>query len=274
MLYNLKGKIRLYNPPKIDKTLTKEDYCADAKATGDELAKRVGYTDIADNVSTQDTNKVLSARQGVLLQKKIDDLSESVSNIAKVGQTIYYTTEDKNVDSGDAFFNPEYIETNGTPLAVGSMILTPSGRLFRIISLPYGDVEVINARYLTNLSAKPVENASHGVSIYYTTAVLDDSMADSIYPFDFSQIELNGATPIEGDLLIDSSMRVYRVTDVYGNTADAPWVYTLSKARFPTTLPNPHPLVINRVSYDGTQELDLTEKINELIDAKLAALQN
>ena len=71
-----------------------------------------------------------------------------------------------------------------------------------------------------------------GASIYYTTVTLSDEMAESIYPFDHSQLETDGRTPQKGDLIIDPKNRLYKIADVYGDpdfTADAAWIATLSK---------------------------------------------
>lgn len=42
----------------------------------------------------------------------------------------------------------------------------------------------------------------------------------------------------------------------------------------PTALKNPHALTINGTDYDGSQAVDMTDKINELIDNKLSAIAN
>lgn len=71
-----------------------------------------------------------------------------------------------------------------------------------------------------------------GASIYYTTVTISDEMAESIYPFDHSQLETDGRTPQKGDLIIDPVNRLYKIADVYGDpdfTADAAWIATLSK---------------------------------------------
>ena len=68
----LKGK--LSQIPSIDKTLTKSGQSADAQVTGAALARKVNVTDIVDNCTTDAVNKPLSARQGVELQRQIDEL--------------------------------------------------------------------------------------------------------------------------------------------------------------------------------------------------------
>lgn len=66
----IKGKITKI--PQIDKTLSLADQAAEAKATGEALDKKVDKASIADNVTTADAAKVLSAKQGVDLKALID----------------------------------------------------------------------------------------------------------------------------------------------------------------------------------------------------------
>lgn len=73
----VKGKLRMI--PKLDDTLTKKGYSADAKATGDALNARVKTTDIVDNLSSDAADKPLSARQGAELMKRIDELAEQLN---------------------------------------------------------------------------------------------------------------------------------------------------------------------------------------------------
>lgn len=54
-----------------DKTLTLENSAADAKIVGEELQKKVAYTDIVDNLETKDDKKPLSAKQGAELNNRL-----------------------------------------------------------------------------------------------------------------------------------------------------------------------------------------------------------
>ena len=58
----------------IDKTLTKKGMCAEAEATGKALATKVSITDIVDDLLSVATDKPLSANQGRLLKKQIDEI--------------------------------------------------------------------------------------------------------------------------------------------------------------------------------------------------------
>lgn len=72
----LKGKILTI--PRIDKTLTKEGYAADAKVTGEAIEKMVKKVDIVNDLETEDPNKPLSAMQGVALKELIDALDTRI----------------------------------------------------------------------------------------------------------------------------------------------------------------------------------------------------
>lgn len=60
------------------------------------------------------------------------------------------------------------------------------------------------------------------------------------------------------------------VTSVNGETGDV----TINIPTVPTALKNPNALTINGTTYDGSAAVDMTEKINALIDAKLGVIEN
>ena len=84
----LRGKITTI--PQVDNTLTKKGYSADAKVTGDAINERVKYRDIADNMITDDPEKVASARQVFLIGKQLASINLSEAS------TVGYN----NADSG------------------------------------------------------------------------------------------------------------------------------------------------------------------------------
>ena len=69
----LKGKIVAI--PSVDASLTKNGYAADAKATGDALNARVKVADVVDNLTSDASDKPLSARQGAELKRLLDELA-------------------------------------------------------------------------------------------------------------------------------------------------------------------------------------------------------
>lgn len=71
---DLKGFVQYI--PKVDKTLTLDGECADAKVVGDILKDKVNCADVADNLTTEDGKKVLSARMGVWLKNDIEKISK------------------------------------------------------------------------------------------------------------------------------------------------------------------------------------------------------
>lgn len=70
---------------------------------------------------------------------------------------------------------------------------------------------------------------SVGVVIYRTTADLTDEMANSVYPFDISELDTTGGTPEVGDWIIDKYLRLYQIGDAYGTSFDSEWIATLSR---------------------------------------------
>lgn len=75
----LKGKIASLSPFAVDPTLSVEGSAAEAKAVGDALEKKVSYSDIVDNLTTNDSKKPLSAKQGSVVKKSVDDLRNEMS---------------------------------------------------------------------------------------------------------------------------------------------------------------------------------------------------
>lgn len=133
-LKSLRGKITTI--PQVDFTLTKKGYSADAKVTGDAINERVKYRDIADNMITDDPEKVASARQVFLIGKQlasinlseastvgynnadsglnaqnmqgaIDELAEGVNNaVPKIGDSLIEgTIHVRTADNGYGSFN-------------------------------------------------------------------------------------------------------------------------------------------------------------------------
>lgn len=70
-LQSLTGKIKSFG---IDTTLTKKGMCAESKAVGDALAAKVNISDIIDDLLSVASDKPLSANQGRLLKKLIDEI--------------------------------------------------------------------------------------------------------------------------------------------------------------------------------------------------------
>lgn len=71
---------KLTQLPSVDKTLSISGQSADAKVTGDALKRKVNVSDIVDNLTTATDKKPLSARQGVELQRQIDELKVSLNS--------------------------------------------------------------------------------------------------------------------------------------------------------------------------------------------------
>lgn len=74
-MQSLKGKV--VTIPVVDASLTKEGYAADAKTTGDALSARVRTADIVNNLESDLTDAPLSAYQGKVIKKLLDDMGVS-----------------------------------------------------------------------------------------------------------------------------------------------------------------------------------------------------
>ena len=72
---NLRGKI--HSIPQTDETLTKAGWSADAKIVGDAFKERIKYTDIIDNMITDNPDKPASARQVFLIGKQLASINLS-----------------------------------------------------------------------------------------------------------------------------------------------------------------------------------------------------
>ena len=65
----------------VDTTLTKKGMSAEAKATGDALATKVNITDIVDDLTSVADDKPLSANQGRILKKQIDEIDRELMTL-------------------------------------------------------------------------------------------------------------------------------------------------------------------------------------------------
>lgn len=101
-MQSLTGRIKAL---AIDTTLTKKGMCAEAKATGEALATKVNITDIVDDLTSVADDKPLSANQGRLLKKQIDEIDPHYA------ENVIY--DDTNVkDALDKVSNAENIAYN------------------------------------------------------------------------------------------------------------------------------------------------------------------
>lgn len=83
-MQSLTGRIKAL---AIDTTLTKKGMCAEAEATGKALATKVSITDIVDDFLSVATDKPLSANQGRLLKKQIDEIDPHNAENVVYGDT-------------------------------------------------------------------------------------------------------------------------------------------------------------------------------------------
>ena len=105
----------------IDKTLTKKGMCAEAEAVGKALATKVSITDIVDDFLSVATDKPLSANQGRLLKKQIDEIDPHYAENVIYDETdVKSALDDIKATIGDMFV----VETITATTDSGGCLLT------------------------------------------------------------------------------------------------------------------------------------------------------
>ena len=138
----LKGKIASLSPYVVDPTLTVAGSAADAKAVGDALEKKVSYTDITDNLTTSDSDKPLSAKQGKVLKIAIDNLRAQTEETVTNAQTVATkAVEDAQKAQNSANSAQEAAELAQS--AVGER-LAPDGSVAMTGDLKMGSNKIVN----------------------------------------------------------------------------------------------------------------------------------
>ena len=75
----LKGKIASLSPYALDQTLSVFGAAAEASAVGEALAEKVSYSDMVDDLETEETSMPLAARQGVVLKNQINEVNKTLT---------------------------------------------------------------------------------------------------------------------------------------------------------------------------------------------------
>ena len=95
----LRGKISSLSPYALDQTLSVAGSAAEAKAVGDALANKLEYNDIADDLETNDDKRPLSAAQGVVLVKRINEVNKNLTDDIDEVRT---SAEEAKTTAGDS----------------------------------------------------------------------------------------------------------------------------------------------------------------------------
>jgi hypothetical protein len=138
----LRGKIRSLAPYAVDPSLSVEGAAADAKAVGDELEKKVSYADIVDDLTTSNSDKPLSAKQGVALRNSVDNLRNEMN--------LEFTNVESDLETMRTSVNgAENSATNAYDAAIAAQDmadgkLAPDGSVPMTGDFNMGDNKVIN----------------------------------------------------------------------------------------------------------------------------------
>ena len=148
--------------PLVDDTLKRYGYAADAKVTGEALEERVRKLDVVDNLSSDATNKPLSANQGKVLKEQIEKIKLSEAG------TVGYDNTDSGLDAVNAqsaIDEVARISKSALPKAGGNV----SGAIKFYNNEEHGVVEKDNGMKLTDTvrdgrSASLIVNALLGLT--------------------------------------------------------------------------------------------------------------
>ena len=161
----LKGKISSLAPYAVDPTLSVEGSAAEAKAVGDALEKKVGFTDIVDNLNTNDADLPLSAKQGVALKNSITQLQvlteEAIGETQANVVTVQATAERAKTAAEDAqaYANNAQETADAKMSPDGSVPMTGDldmgeNKVVNVLD-PEADTDAANKKYVDSRTFKP-----------------------------------------------------------------------------------------------------------------------
>ena len=137
----LKGKISSLAPYAVDPTLSVEGSAAEAKAVGDALEKKVGFTDIVDNLNTNVADLPLSAKQGVELKKSINALQVQTEEMLGETQANVVTAQNTADRAKTAAEDAQAYATTAQESADGKM--SPDGSVPMTGNLDMGENKIV-----------------------------------------------------------------------------------------------------------------------------------
>lgn len=190
----LKGKISSLAPYAVDPTLSVEGSAAEAKAVGDALEKKVDFTDIVDNLNTNDADLPLSAKQGVALKNSIAQVQvlteEAIGVVQDEARAAKTTADSAKTAALDAqnYANSALEAVDGKISPDGSVAMTGDldmgkNKIVNVLE-PEKDTDATNKKYVDGKTV-PFEvklNANSWASTtgnapYYQDLALDGIMA-------------------------------------------------------------------------------------------------
>ena len=161
----LRGKIASLSPYALDQTLSVAGSAADAKAVGDALEKKVGFTDIVDNLNTNDPDLPLSAKQGVALKNSIAQVQvlteEAIGLVQDEARVAKNTADSAKTAAEDAqnYANTAQETAEAKMSPDGSVPMTGNldmgaNKVVNVLD-PEADTDAANKGYVDSRSFKP-----------------------------------------------------------------------------------------------------------------------
>ena len=166
---SLTGKIKTL---AIDTTLTKKGMCAEAEATGEALATKVNISDIVDELTSVADDKPLSANQGRVLKKQIDEIDPHTA------ENVVYDNADSGVDAENVqgaidklskAENIAYDEEKSVQGAIDELNEFVGITKNNYIPYPYSNVKTENGIVFTDLGNGRIKanGKTSGISSFY-----------------------------------------------------------------------------------------------------------
>lgn len=125
MPYTLKGRIARAHPYQLDTTLTVYGAGAEASAVGVALKEKIDYTDIVDDLETDDSGRPLAASQAIALVKRMNENKDSLLEDIESVRTDVEQVNTKALEAGAAAENALRVAEEKVT-AVGKVVHLPA----------------------------------------------------------------------------------------------------------------------------------------------------
>jgi hypothetical protein len=248
-------------------TYTASEVGAEASGTANSLISAHNTaTDAHTDIRTALNNKLSSSELQTAINTSLAQAKASGEFDGQPGKTAYAYAQDGGYTGTEEEFAAKLAEgpligmtTEITPTQVAdataagrNVVVMYPDKTFGVFGFTAFDVQV--SLELVYSSAILMYSG-----MYAVVELIGDLNSNTWQPFVIQQVATINNIPTKVSQLTNDSE--YMTLDWYQFIA-------------PTALKNPSALTINGVSYDGSSAVDMTEKVNALIDAKLSAITN